>query len=117
MLTLVPVPPVNVGPYLFYAAEDLLVDRRRQHEIYLTKKESDLLIYLYDANNRSVSQHEILQNVWGYSINATSVTVRTHICRLRKKMEDAPSKLQLLSTESRGYRLERESSLAEICLG
>jgi DNA-binding response OmpR family regulator len=86
MLNLVPVPPVNVGHYLFYAAEDLLVDTWREHKIHLTKKESALLIYLYEANNRSVSQDTILQDVWGYSVDAVSVTVRTHICRLRKKM-------------------------------
>lgn len=113
MFSVVPAAPVHIGPYLFYGAKNILIDARYDRVIKLTKKESTLLLFLYKANNRPVSQDTILRNVWGYNVNVVSDTIKTHICRLRKKMGDAPSKLQLLSTESGGYRLEREPSFTE----
>jgi len=56
-------------------------------KIELSKKEYDLLLYLIDNNNISLSRDQILQSVWGYDYLGSDSTVDTHINRLRGKLE------------------------------
>ena len=97
---------ISIGPYVFHPGARLLVLPGRGRPIRLTEKEAALLKYLYRAGERPVSRHTLLREVWGYSPNATTHTVETHIYRLRRKIEPAGanSPLQLINDGS-GYRL------------
>ncbi len=94
----------NIGPYAFKPAVKMLVDER-DRKIRLTEKETNILKYLYRANDAVVARDTLLHEVWGYNAGVTTHTLETHIYRLRQKIEPNPSEATLLVTESGGYRL------------
>jgi len=93
-----------VGPYTFKPAAKLLLDEREK-KIRLTEKETNILKYLYRANDAVVARDELLHEVWGYNAGVTTHTLETHIYRLRQKIEPDPSNARILVTEPGGYRL------------
>jgi len=54
--------------------------------VALTPKEFDLLLELAIAAGNVVSRDRILEEIWGYSSDASSRTLDTHIRRLREKL-------------------------------
>jgi DNA-binding response OmpR family regulator len=94
---------LKVGPYTFQPSMKMLVCDDRK--VRLTDKESSILKYLYRAGEQVVPREMLLREVWGYSAEATTHTVETHIYRLRQKMERNPSRAEILVTEDAGYRL------------
>jgi DNA-binding response OmpR family regulator len=93
-----------VGPYTFKPAAKMLLDERDK-KIRLTEKETNILKYLYRANDLVVPRDELLHEVWGYNAGVTPHTLETHIYRLRQKIEPDPSNARILVTEPGGYRL------------
>ncbi len=67
-------------------------------EIDLTATEFNLLWFLVRHPRQVFSRDRLLENVWGYSEYVDPSTVTVHIRRLREKIEDDPSKPQLLLT-------------------
>jgi DNA-binding response OmpR family regulator len=94
----------NIGPYTFKPASKLLLDEAEK-KIRLTEKETNILKYLYRANDVVVARDVLLHEVWGYNAGVTTHTLETHIYRLRQKIELDPSNARILVTESGGYRL------------
>ena len=94
----------NIGPYTFKPASKLLLDEQEK-KIRLTEKETNILKYLYRANDMVVAREVLLHEVWGYNAGVTTHTLETHIYRLRQKIEPDPSNARILVTESGGYRL------------
>ncbi|MBP7242666.1 response regulator transcription factor [Amaricoccus sp.] len=93
-----------VGPYTFKPAAKLLLDEK-ERKIRLTEKETNILKYLYRANDAVVPRDELLHEVWGYNNGVTTHTLETHIYRLRQKIEPDPANARILVTEPGGYRL------------
>jgi DNA-binding response OmpR family regulator len=85
---------------------------RGTEELVFTRKEIEILEYLWTNRSRAVPRAELLNKVWGYE-NAESVDTRTvdiHITKLRKKIEDDPSRPRLLVTlRGEGYQLCADS--------
>lgn len=81
---------------------------RGTEELAFTRKEIEILEYLWTNRDHAVPRSELLRKVWGYE-NADSVDTRTvdiHITKLRKKIEDDPSHPRLLVTfRGEGYQL------------
>lgn len=76
-------------------------------ESRLTTHEAGTLGYLIAHRGRDVSRDELLQNVWGYSAALTTRTVDNQILKLRKKIEETPSKPRhILTVHGTGYRFE-----------
>ena len=72
----------------------------------LTAREFDLLWFLASNPNRVFSRDQLMNRVWGYSAALDTGTVTVHIRRLREKIEENPSRPQLLETVwGVGYRL------------
>jgi len=94
----------SIGPYSFRPAVKMLVDDK-DRKIRLTEKETNILKFLYRANDKVVPRDVLLHEVWGYNAGVTTHTLETHIYRLRQKIEPNPSEASLLVTESGGYRL------------
>ena len=94
----------KLGPYSFRPALKLLVCAD-DTKIRLTEKETNILKFLYRAPIPVVPRDMLLQEVWGYNAAVTTHTLETHIYRLRQKIEPDPANLQLLLTETGGYRL------------
>ena len=75
-------------------------------EITLNRKEYGILEYLMRHPEKVVSQDELLEHVWDNEADPFTNTVRVHIMKLRRKINDGfegPALIQTLV--GRGYRL------------
>lgn len=87
--------------------EDLVIDKIQQkvfrngHEILLTVKEFQLLVFLAEAQGRTVSKQQITEQVWEHNFNTNTNTVEVYINFLRKKI-DKDYTVKLIHTRS-GY--------------
>ena len=94
-----------IGPFAFRPSAKLLLEAESGKRIRLTEKESQILKFLYRANEKVVARDTLLNEVWGYNAGVTTHTLETHVYRLRQKIEADPSKAEILITEPGGYRL------------
>ena len=94
----------TLGPYTFKPAAKMLITED-DRKVRLTEKETNILKFLYRAQDGVVARDVLLHEVWGYNAGVTTHTLETHIYRLRQKIEPDPSNARLLVTESGGYRL------------
>jgi DNA-binding response OmpR family regulator len=94
----------QLGPYTFRPSMKMLLTEE-ERKIRLTEKETNILKFLYRAQDGVVARDVLLHEVWGYNAGVTTHTLETHIYRLRQKIEPDPSNARLLVTESGGYRL------------
>lgn len=96
-----------IGPYVFRPSTKMLTDRKTAKKIHLTERETAILKCLYRRDGRPAQLNMLLGEVWGRKTAVSPHALETHIYRLRKKLEPDPKKVQLLFTESGGYRLAR----------
>jgi two-component system phosphate regulon response regulator PhoB len=73
-------------------------------EIALTMTEYKLLLTLAERLGRVQSRERLLQEIWGYSSDADTRTVDTHITRLRSKLGAAGEMIQ--TVRGFGYKME-----------
>jgi len=80
------------------------------HTIELTRREMDIIVYLYRHMDRIVSKKELLTEVWQYAdADIETRTVDIHILKLRKKITDIMGDIPVIVTiRGEGYRLEPE---------
>jgi DNA-binding response OmpR family regulator len=72
----------------------------------LTPKEIEIMKYLWNRRNKTVSRDELLTDVWGYDQAISSRTVDNFILKLRQKIEDDPAHPRyLLTIHGVGYKL------------
>ena len=96
-----------VGPYTFKPAAKLLHHIGKDADVSLSDKESAILKFLYRAGDGVVSCDTLYSEIWDYSATLMTHTLQTHIYRLRQKIEEIPSRPQILISEPGGYRLVR----------
>jgi len=72
--------------------------------INLSRKEFDLLQFLFKNHNISLSRDQILEAVWGYDYLGSDNTVDTHINRLRNKLKSASN--YIVTMRGFGYKFE-----------
>lgn len=79
-------------------------DRR----IELTRREMDIITYLYYRQNQIVSKKKLLIDVWHYAdVNIETRTVDIHMLKLRKKIATLIGSVPFITTiRGEGYRLE-----------
>jgi DNA-binding response OmpR family regulator len=94
----------GLGPYTFKPSAKLLTTEDGK-KIRLTEKETNILKFLYRADDAIIPRDTLLHEVWGYNAGVTTHTLETHIYRLRQKIEPDPTQTRLLVTESGGYKL------------
>ena len=95
---------LNFKEYSLYPVKKEITSSQNDYIIKLTEKEVTILKYLYNNTPKTISKEELLENVWGYSIEMTTHTIETHIYRLRQKIEQYGGS-QVIITENNGYRL------------
>jgi len=75
------------------------------HEITLTSREFDLLIFLVNNPNHVFNKEELFERIWGSDAIGDVSTVTVHIRKLREKVESDSSNPQYIETIwGAGYR-------------
>lgn len=97
---------LNFNQYELRPSKKEILNLRNGEVIKLTEKEVAIIKYLYKAKDKIVSKNELLQEVWGYSPEATTHTIETHIYRLRQKVEHEDMSAQIILTSDGGYQLK-----------
>ena len=98
---------IAIGAYRFRPGMKVLESEGSGEKIRLTEKETNILKFLYRADNAPVPRETLLEEVWGYNAQVSTHTLETHIYRLRQKIEQDPSAADLLLTVEGGYCLRR----------
>ncbi len=85
-----------------------LIASHKDRTIELTRREMDIIVYLYRHSDRIISKKELLTEVWNYAnANIETRTVDIHILKLRKKISELIETGPLIVTvRGQGYRLE-----------
>lgn len=81
------------------------VVQRGEVEIYLRRKEFDLLHFFFRNQGKVISKMSILEGVWDTNADVLTNTLEVHILNLRKKIDDSiPWDRRLIHTiYGRGY--------------
>jgi DNA-binding response OmpR family regulator len=95
---------ITVGDLVISPQEGTVT--RGGQPVDLTKTELRLLTELAVERGRVFSREELLENVWGYDYFGDSRLVDVHVRRLRKKIEEDPSRPAVVTTvRGMGYRV------------
>ena len=74
--------------------------------VQLSHKEFEVLRYLWNKRNSTVSREDLLSDIWGYDENPTTRTVDNFIMKLRHKIEEDPNHPEVIITvHGLGYKL------------
>ncbi len=74
--------------------------------VAMTPKEFEVLKFLWEHRNRTVSRDQLLTNVWGYDESISSRTVDNFILKLRQKIEEDPADPRhIVTIHGSGYKL------------
>ena len=65
---------------------------RKGEVVPLSAREFQLLRYFLEHPGETLSREVLLQDVWGYSVDAFSRTVDVHVASLRQKLEENSKK-------------------------
>ena len=106
--------PMNTGTPAFtvYTFGDVEV-RFEPREVYkageqvaLSYKEFELLKYLIEHANRTVSREQLLEDIWGVDeeLGVTTRTVDTHVSNLRSKLGEGFEKPFIVAVHKVGYK-------------
>jgi DNA-binding response OmpR family regulator len=88
---------------------DALELRTAEQSFRLTLMEAKLLRYLIDHEGHTVTRKSVLQDVWGLHEDTDTRAIDNFIVRLRKYLEDDPSRPRhLLTVRGVGYRFVTE---------
>ncbi|MDO4711006.1 MAG: response regulator transcription factor [Peptostreptococcaceae bacterium] len=74
-------------------------------ELLLTTKEFEVLKYLVENKGYPLSRDKIIQNIWGYEYDGYDRNVDDTIKRLRKKLKEANSKVEVQTVWGFGYKV------------
>jgi len=79
---------------------------RNGKSVEMTPKEFDILKYLWQHKNQTVTRDELLTNVWGYDESISSRTVDNFILKIRQKVEANPANPKhIITLHGIGYKL------------
>ena len=94
-----------------YSFDDVEIDfekfraTREGEPLELTPREFEILKLLIQCHGDVVTRDRMLDEVWGHDVYVTTRTVDNHVLKLRKKVEEKPSKPQyILSIYGLGYK-------------
>ncbi|WP_028829506.1 response regulator transcription factor [Proteocatella sphenisci] len=74
-------------------------------EIALTTKEYEVIKYLVENKGYPLSRDKIIQNIWGYEYDGYDRNVDDTIKRLRKKLKESGSSVEIQTVWGFGYKV------------
>jgi two-component system response regulator RegX3 len=92
---------------IFFDGKNLKANFQNR-SVELTRREMDIVLYLYRHQDRIVSKKELLTEVWHYAdADIETRTIDIHMLKLRKKIATLIEDIPFISTiRGEGYRLE-----------
>lgn len=78
--------------------------RYKNVSIELTRKEFQLIYRLLSYPNRLFSKEKLMEEIWGYDSVSDDTTIRTHINRLRNKLEQV-KEFEIFTFRGLGYKV------------
>ena len=89
----------------------ILTASKQDRSVELTRREMDIISYLFRNQDRIVSKKELLIDVWGYAdADIETRTIDIHILKLRKKITQLAGDTPIILTiRGQGYRLDIEN--------
>jgi two-component system response regulator RegX3 len=92
---------------IFFDGKNLKANFQNR-SVELTRREMDIVLYLYRHQDRIVSKKELLTEVWHYAdADIETRTIDIHMLKLRKKIATLIEDVPFISTiRGEGYRLE-----------
>src|SRR5579872_1508 len=79
---------------------------RKDTDIYLTRKEFELLEYMLQNQGRVLSRAMIMEHVWDMNADPFSNTIETHILHLRRKIDAGFDQKLIHTIPGRGYKVD-----------
>jgi DNA-binding response OmpR family regulator len=77
----------------------------------LTAKETELLAYLASRVGQAVARERVFADVWGYDLDCNTNSLDVYVYRLRRYLEQEPSRPKYLQTvRGYGYRFADPSA-------
>lgn len=74
-------------------------------ELVLTTKEYEVLKYLVENKGYPLSRNKIISSIWGYEYDGYDRNVDDTVKRLRKKMKEVDSKVEIQTVWGFGYKI------------
>lgn len=74
-------------------------------ELSLTTKEYEVLKYLVENKGYPLSRDKIIQNIWGYEYDGYDRNVDDTVKRLRKKLKESGSSVEIQTVWGFGYKV------------
>ena len=96
--------------FLFSAQERKLTEKKTGKVTLLTEKETQLISFLGQHVDESVSKEDLLKHVWAYHPEALTHTVESHIYALRQKISENAE--VFIHTTDDGYMIKSTDSIA-----
>lgn len=69
-------------------------------------RELEILAYLLQRTNRNVSRWDLIDEIWGDSLEQPEFTLNTHINRIRERLKRAGANIEIVTIRGFGYQLE-----------
>lgn len=96
---------------VFVSGDFSIIPSRRaafvaDQEVALTIKEYELMEYFLRNLNLPLSREQIIENIWGYHYDGYDRNVDDTVKRLRKKLKDHKSSLEIKTVWGYGYKVE-----------
>lgn len=88
---------------------EIFPDERRilmdQTEIEFTSKEYDFILYLTQNMNKVFTREQLITNIWGYEYIGDIRAIDDLVKRVRKKLSQAESELNIVTVWGYGYKI------------
>lgn len=74
-------------------------------EVELTTKEFEFLSYMVQNKNRVFTREQLITSIWGYDYIGDTRAIDDLVKRIRKKLSDAGSELEITTVWGYGYKI------------
>ena len=93
---------INIGN--FEMDESNYLVRYNDKELEFTKKEFELLFKLLSYPNQVLTKMQLLDDIWGYETKASEDTIKTHINKIRNKLNNI-KEFEIVAVKGLGYKV------------
>lgn len=76
-----------------------------QDILYLPRKEFELLYYLVKRQPNIATREQLIEAIWGLDFEGDERTVDVHIKRIRKRLENYDTQMEIVTVRGVGYKV------------